>query len=118
MKRCLYLCLLIPILITACRNIAVMEPTSTSAPTDTPAPTFTSLPTNTATPLPTATPNVTATAAAKATESSDAILAELDHLLAETDIPYQDGHLAWQQTESLNIKLTGPDDQILPVNNE
>jgi len=116
MKR--YLCLLVPILITACGNIGIVELTSTSAPTDTPAPTLTPLPTDTATPLPSATPDITATAAAKATESADAILAELDNLLADTEIPYKEGHLAWQQTEPLTIKLTGPDDQLLPVDDE
>jgi hypothetical protein len=118
MKRSLCLCLLVPILITACGNIAIVELTSTSAPTDTPAPTLTPLPTDTATPLPSATPDITATAAAKATESADAILAELDNLLADTEIPYKEGHLAWQQTEPLTIKLTGPDDQLLPVDDE
>src|ERR671913_495237 len=118
MKQSLYLYLLIPILITACRNIAVMESTSTPAPSDTPAPTLTLLPADTPTPLPTSTPDVTAIAAAKATESADAILAELDHLLSDTEIPYKEGHLAWQQIEPLTIKLTGPDDQILPVNDE
>jgi len=118
MKRSLYLCLLVLLLITACGNISAMEPTSTSAPSDTPAPTLTPLPTETPTPLPTSTPDVTATAGAKATESADAILAELDHLLSDTDIPYKEGYLAWQQTEPLTIKLTGPDDQILPLNDE
>ena len=118
MKRSLCLCLLVPILITACGNIGIVELTSTSAPTDTPAPTLTPLPTDTATPLPSATPDITATAAAKATESADAILAELDNLLADTEIPYKEGHLAWQQTEPLTIKLTGPDDQLLPVDDE
>jgi hypothetical protein len=118
MKRSLCLCLLVPILITACGNIAIVELTPTSAPTDTPAPTLTPLPTDTATPLPSATPDITATAAAKATESADAILAELDNLLADTEIPYKEGHLAWQQTEPLTIKLTGPDDQLLPVDDE
>jgi len=118
MKRSLCLCLLVPILITACGNIAIVELTPTSAPTNTPAPTLTPLPTDTATPLPSATPDITATAAAKATESADAILAELDNLLADTEIPYKEGHLAWQQTEPLTIKLTGPDDQLLPVDDE
>ena len=118
MKRFLYFCLFVPILLTACGGIEAVDPTSTSVPTDTPTPTLTPLPTNTPTPLPTATPDITATAAAKATKSADAILAELDHFLADTDILYKEGHLAWQQTEPLTIKLTGPDDQLLPVDDE
>ena len=118
MKQSLYLGLFVPILLTACGSIAAVDPTSTSVPTDAPTPTLTPLPTDTPTPLPSATPDVTATAAAKATESAGAILAELDHLLADTDIPYKEGHLAWQQTEPLTIKLTGPDDQLLPVDDE
>lgn len=118
MKRSLYICLLVPILITACGSLAAVEPTATSAPTDTPAPTLTRLPTDTSTPLPTATPDVTATAAAKATEAADAILAKLDQLLADTDIPYEEGHLAWQQEKPLTINLAGPDDQILAVDDK
>jgi hypothetical protein len=117
-ERSLYICLLVPILITACGSLAGVEPTATSAPTNTPSPTLTPLPTDTSTPLPTETPDVTATAASKSTESAGTILPELDHLLADTDIPYKEGHLAWQQTEPLTIKLTGPDDQLLPVDDE
>lgn len=86
-KRSLYLGMFVPILLTACGSIAAVDPTSTSVPTDTPTPTLTPLPTATPTPLPSATSDVTATAIAKGTESAGAILAELDHLLADTDIP-------------------------------
>ena len=118
MKRFLYLCLFVTILLAACGGIAAVEPTATSAPTDPPAPTLTPLPTDTATPLPTTTPDTTATAGSKATESAGAIIAELDRLLVDTNIPYKEGHLAWQQTKPLIIKLSGPDDQVLPIDDQ
>ncbi len=118
MKRALYLCLLVPIMVTACGSIGAVNPTVTSAPTDTPAPTLTPLPTDTPTPPPTTTPDVTATAGAKATEAAEAVVAELDKLLGDTEILYKEGHLAWQQAEPLTINLAGPDDQILAVDDE
>jgi hypothetical protein len=104
--------------LTACGGIPGLNPTATSAPTDTPQPTLTPLPTDTATPVPTATPDVTSTAAAKATEAAESVLGELDKLLKELDVQYKDGHLAWQQTKPLSIELSGPDDQILAVDDK
>jgi hypothetical protein len=85
------------------------EPTKTPQP-----PTETPLPTNTATAIPTATPNLTATAVAKAEEAEAKVLAELDDVLGDTEIPYKDGKLAWAQDESLEIRLLGPDSEYLP----
>ena len=115
MNRFPYFGLLVLLFLTACGGIPGLNATATSVPTQTLQPTLTPSPTDTATPVPTATPDVTATAGAKATETADSILDELDLLLADTDIPYEDGHLAWQQTKPLIIQLSGPDDQILAI---
>ncbi|HXQ39284.1 MAG TPA: hypothetical protein VN843_35115, partial [Anaerolineales bacterium] len=36
------------------------------------------------------------------------ILSELDVLLGSADVPYKEGHLAWQQTEEITIEMSGP----------
>ena len=108
MKRSLYLLLLLLVILQACSMAAPEPPTSTPAPTETPAPTSTPLPTETSTPVPTSTPDTTATAAAQEAAESDAILSELDKLLGDTDIPYQDGHLKWKQGKPLMVTLNGP----------
>lgn len=118
MNRFPYFGLLVLLFLTACGGIPGLNATATSMPTHTLQPTLTPSPTDTATPVPTATPDVTATAGAKATETADSILGELDLLLADTDIPYEDGYLAWQQTKPLTIQLSGPDDQILAIDDE
>ena len=118
MNRFPYFGLLVLLFLTACGGISGLNATATSVPTHTLQPTLTPLSTDTATPVPTATPNVTATAGAKATETADSILGELDLLLADTDIPYKDGYLAWQQTKPLAINLSGPDHQILAIDDE
>jgi len=87
----------------------LIEPSATLEPTDTP------FPTDTPTHLPTATADVAATAAVRATESASDVLNELDVLLSDSDIPYKDGHLAWQQDTSMNIKLIGPDSRVLEI---
>jgi len=78
----------------------LVPPTATLAPTNTP----TLVPTNT----PTATPDVTATAAAQSTQAADGVFSELDKLLSDSDVPYKDGHLAWQQTDPHIINMQGP----------
>jgi hypothetical protein len=120
MKRFPYLALLVLVLAALACAVPGTSPeaTATSLPSDTPAPTDTPMPTDTSTPLPTSTPDVTATAAVQATQSAGDVLGELDELLEDTDIPYKEGHLAWQQTRSLNIKLSGPDHQILEVDDD
>lgn len=81
--------------------------TATSAPpTDTPEPTLPPPPTDTPTPEPTATLDVGATSTAEAAM----ILSALDEVLAESGIPYQEGHLAWQQSEPVTIDMQGPQD--------
>ena len=90
---------------------AAPKPTDTVViPSDTPAPTETPLPTDTTTPLPTATatPDAKATAAEVATESAANVLSELDNLLGDTDVPYQNGQLLWQQSEVIKMNMSGP----------
>jgi hypothetical protein len=86
-----------------------------SVPTVTPMlPTETLLPTHTATAEPTATPDRTATAMAKLEADEAVVLEELDKLLGDTEIPYQDGKLAWVQDEQLKIRLLGPEGEFFP----
>jgi hypothetical protein len=122
MKRFPYVLLLIAILLTSCGMLEAADPPATAVPpSDTPAPpTSTPLPTDTATPVPTATPNTAATAAAQATAGAASVLSELDKVLGESGIPYQDGHLAWQQTEPARIAMQGPQatDQFLEIDED
>ena len=122
MKRFPYVALLVLIFAMLACVVPGVSPeataTATILPSDTPSPTDTAMPTDTATPLPTATPDVAATSAARATQSAGDVLGELDKLLDDTDIPYKEGHLAWQQAKPLNIKLTGPDNQVLEIGDE
>jgi hypothetical protein len=109
MKRSLYFFILLLVLLQACSAAPAAElPTATSAPTDTAAPTLTPLPTETPTPEPTSTPDKTATAAAQSTAAAQTVLDELDNLFGDTDIPYQNGHLEWQQGKPLMVTLKGP----------
>jgi hypothetical protein len=111
MKRFPYVLLLASIMLTSCGSLGAISPADTAVPpSDTPAPvpTSTPLPTDTATPVPTATQDAAATAAAQATAGAESVLSELDKVLGESDIPYKDGHLVWQQTEPLAINMQGP----------
>ena len=109
MKRFLYGSLLTLLFLSACSTLLpAPTPTSTPVPTNTPEPTFTPLPTETPTPVPTSTPDKKATAAAGATQASASILSELDELFGDTDILYEDGHLAWQQAKAMKVSLSGP----------
>ncbi|MDX1377900.1 MAG: hypothetical protein R3307_03555 [Anaerolineales bacterium] len=86
--------------------------------TETPAPTDTPFPTETPTPLPTVTPDVEATVAVRATDSASDVFNELGRLLDASDVAYQDGHLAWQQTDEMNIQLSGPDFAIVGIDED
>ena len=109
MKRFPYVLLLVAFLLISCGGLGAASPTDTAVlPTDTPVPTSTPLPTDTPTPVPTSTPDATATAEAQATASAASVLDELDKLLGESDVPYKDGHLAWQQPETIAINMAGP----------
>lgn len=106
----------------ACNSAApasTPEPTATLVlPTETPEPTDTPPPTETSTPLPTATPDAAATRAARATQSASSVLDELDKLLGSANIPYKEGQLVWEQTEPLAIRMTGPDYQIVDIDED
>ncbi|HXD09406.1 MAG TPA: hypothetical protein VN653_05025 [Anaerolineales bacterium] len=118
MKKSQRFTLLLPILVIACGSLAGLNPaaTATPQPTNTAEPTFTPLPSDTPTSPPTSTPDAAATKAAKATETADAALAELDKYLGEdAGIPYQEGHLLWQQSERYSLNLTGPDSGFLAI---
>lgn len=121
MKQSLYLSLLLVLLISGCSILPVAEPataTATAAPSNTPGPTLTPSPTYTPTSVPTSTPDTTATALAVATESSSSVLKELDALLGNTDIPYQEGYLAWKQEKPLAVNLSGPSRDYVDLNGD
>jgi len=115
MHRFLYFALLMAVLLSACGGSPLAIPTSTPLPSHTPQPTAsqTALPTSTSTP--TATPDSTATAAANSTLAADEVISDLGKVLADSGIPYEDGHLAWQQDKVFNIKMTGPDQGFIGV---
>lgn len=109
MKRFPSIVLVISVLlIIACVVPGMAAPTATPVPTNTSEPTSTPLPTETPTLVPTSTPNKTATAVVKATETAASVLNELDRVLSDTDIPYEQGHLAWQQAKPITVNLRGP----------
>lgn len=110
MKQFLFASLIVLLLSSGCGSLPAAEPSSTptTVPSNTPEPTFTPLPTETPTPIPTSTPDKAATAAAIATETSDSVLDEIDALLDDTDIPYDQGHLAWKQVKDMMVSLSGP----------
>ncbi|MBI5822410.1 MAG: hypothetical protein HZB18_00125 [Chloroflexi bacterium] len=106
MKRFLYFTIFTLIFFaTACSapppaiTEAAPPPTNTLEP-----PAATLVPTET----PTATPDAAATAAAQATQAAGDVFTEVDKLLSDSEASYKEGHLAWQQTEPIAIKLQGP----------
>jgi hypothetical protein len=56
---------------------------------------------------------VTATAAFKATDAAGGIVDDLDNLLGDTEIPYQEGHLAWKQDGPFSLEMSGPDQKFV-----
>jgi hypothetical protein len=115
MKRIPYF-VLIAFTVVGCANIpGLAAPTVTPLPTKTAVPTETPLPTETPTLVPTATPNKTATAVAHATEAAGSVLDEVERLLDDTEIPYQGGHLAWQQTKPFSINMSGPSSNYMEI---
>jgi len=80
-------------------TVTAKPPTATLAPVSTP------LPEDTPKPMPTAEPIIALTSTVEAVN----VLAELDvHVGANSGVPYQDGYLAWRQTEPVTINMTGP----------
>lgn len=121
MKRFLYFTLLLFVAIgTACSGSQTLTTAEPLTPTNIPEqPTATSIPTNTSTPEPTATatPDAAATAVAQSTQTAGVVLAELEELLSDSEIAYQEGYLAWQQTEPITINMSGPssDDTVVEI---
>ena len=118
MPRFLFLFLLTLVLLSACGKTPLQsEPKSipVSTASQTPQPTASPTPAPTHTSTPTATPNKTATAVANATMAASDIMSELGTVLSDSGIPYEDGHLAWQQKDKLTIEMTGPDQEILEI---
>jgi hypothetical protein len=116
MKRLLLILVMAFLAISACRlgadpvaatATAAAETVAAASPTPLP-PTNTPTPPPTATLTPTATPNATATFVAMATGEAEPVLAELKTLLADEKIPYENGHLAWLERDSLDITLDQP----------
>lgn len=108
-KSWLFAIIILVVVSLACAGTAA-EPTPTSTPE---IPTSTPEPTDTPTLIPTATPNRTATVQARATHSANEILTELDELLQDTEIPYQEGSLIWKQDKKVDIKMSGPSGQFV-----
>lgn len=79
--------------------------TVSAAPTDEPFPTYTPLPVETPKPMPTVTPNLAWTATLEAMN----MMAELDvDVGSNSGFAYEDGYLAWKQTEPLVLQMSGP----------
>ena len=104
MKRSLYITMFtIIFLVSACSGSQTIATEANS--TNTPEPPTATLP---PTKTPTATPDSTATIMAQSTQEAEEVITEVDKLLSDTDISYKNGHLAWQQSESIAINMTGP----------
>ena len=119
MKKILYLALLTFILLSSCGKLpSQAAPTATPLPTQTAPRTASPTPLPTSTSTPTATPDVKATAAANATLAASEVISDLESVLGDTDIPYKEGHLIWQQEDSLIAEMNGPDHQILEIDDK
>jgi hypothetical protein len=118
MKKFPYFALLTFILLSSCGKLPFLAaPTSTALPTASPTsqPTASPTPAPTQTSTPTATPDVKATAAVNATLAAGDVINDLENVLGDEDIPFKEGHLAWQQNEPLKIEMKGPDHEILEI---
>jgi len=114
MNKYVALLALLSLLITGCQSgqsaldqaaTLIAETVTSRPPTTTPTTSPTPLPTDTPKPLPTAEPIISLTTTLEAAN----ILTELDvHVGTNSGIPYQDGFLAWQQTEPVTIDMSGP----------
>jgi hypothetical protein len=113
MKKVICFAVLTVLVLSACSVASTPTPLPTAS--QTPQPTASQTPSPVPSSTPTETPNVTATAAAHATLSAGDVMSELDKALGDTDIPYKQGRLAWQQQDALSIAMKGPDHQILDI---
>ncbi len=117
---------LLAILVSGCQSgssaldeaaTIVAETVTARPPTATPTAKSTPLPSDTPKPLPTAKPIIALTNTVEAAS----VLSDLDvYVGANSDVPYQDGYIAWHQTEPVTIDMTGPqkDEGILQAINE
>ncbi len=109
MKRLQYFALFVLLLIIACGTMPGTAPTGTLSPSPEPTSTFTPAPTDTPTAVPTATIDVAATVEAKQTQTANDVLGEIEKILGDSNIPYKDGRLAWQEDKPITVSLSGPD---------
>ncbi len=89
------------------QTMSAIPPTATLTSTSTP------LPTATPTLTPTSTPDYGATSTAQASQIISEVSAQLG-----TEVPYQNGHLIWQQKEAVSINMSGPDNKIQEIDNK
>lgn len=113
MKSFLRIALLTLMLLSACSSIPGLGTTNTPSPE--PTLTFTPSPTETSTPVPTATRDVIATLDAQNTQAAGGVLSDLEKIMADSDIEYQNGKLIWQGEEAESVKLSGPEGRFLPI---
>lgn len=83
----------------------VAETVAARPPTATPTPVSVPLPAHTPKPLPTAQPMIDLTTTVEAAS----VLSELDvQVGSNSEFPYDEGYLAWKQTEPVTINMSGP----------
>jgi hypothetical protein len=83
----------------------VAETVAAAPPTNKPLPTPTSRPAETLKSFPTVTPNIAWTITVEAMN----VLSELDVLVgSNSGFSYDEGYLAWKQTEPVTLEMTGP----------
>ena len=83
----------------------VAETVAAASPTETPQPTSTPLPADTSIPRPTVTPFFALTSTVEALS----VMSELDvDVGMNSAFAYNEGHLAWKQTEPITINMSGP----------
>ena len=112
MKRFFNFALLL-IFLFACSSIPKPGAAATASPQ--PTLTHTPVPTKISTPVPTATRDVIATMEAQKAQAASAVLSELDKLMTDSDIEYQNGEIIWQGKEAERVQLSGPDGRYTPI---
>lgn len=106
--------IIISILLSGCQSgpsaldqaaTMVAETVAAAPPTAQPVDTATPLPVDTPEPLPTVTPHIALTT----TVDAMGVLSELDvHIGSNSGFSYDEGYLAWKQTEPVTLEMTGP----------
>ena len=116
MKRLKYFALFVLLFSLACGSMPVSSPTPTPSPE--PTSTFTPRPTETPSPVPTATQDIFATMEAQKTQTANGVLDELNKILGDTDIPYKNGTLMWEENKPVTAGLNGPDRQYIGIDDK